>query len=72
MSWAGRFNFRWLLLESDVFWSALRTNLVLMRVRPLGVVPGALGLAAGVDRGGVGGGAVGGGGLGSFGPRLAA
>lgn len=54
MSWAGRFNFRWLLLESDVFWSALRNNLFLMFVPPLVVVPVALGLAAYVHRGGKG------------------
>jgi raffinose/stachyose/melibiose transport system permease protein len=54
MSWAGFFNFRWLLLESDVFWSALRNNLFLMLVPPLVVVPVALGLAAYVHRGGLG------------------
>ncbi len=58
MSWAGRFNFRWLLLESDVFWSALRNNLFLMLVPPLVVVPVALGLAAYVHRGGMGAGAL--------------
>ena len=58
MSWAGRFNFRWLLLESDVFWSALRNNLFLMLVPPLVVVPVALGLAAYVHRGGLGAGAL--------------
>jgi raffinose/stachyose/melibiose transport system permease protein len=54
MTWAGRFNFRWLLLESDVFWSALGNNLFLMCVPPLFVVPVALGLAAYVHRGGLG------------------
>lgn len=54
MTWAGRFNFRWLLLESDVFWSALRNNLFLMVAPPLVVVPTALGLAAYVHRGGAG------------------
>jgi raffinose/stachyose/melibiose transport system permease protein len=58
MSWAGRFNFRWLLLESDVFWSALKNNLFLMLVPPLVVVPVALGLAAYVHRGGLGAGAL--------------
>lgn len=54
MSWAGRFNFRWLLLESDVFWSALKNNLFLMTVPPLVVVPVALGMAAFIHRGGRG------------------
>ncbi len=58
MSWAGAFNFRWLLLESDVFWSALQNNLFLMVVPPLVVVPVALGLAAYVHRGGLGAGAL--------------
>jgi len=58
MGWAGRFNFRWLLLESDVFWSALRNNLFLMLVPPLVVVPVALALAAYVHRGGLGAGAL--------------
>jgi raffinose/stachyose/melibiose transport system permease protein len=58
MGWAGRFNFRWLLLESDVFWSALGNNLFLMLVPPLVVVPVALGLAAYVHRGGLGAGAL--------------
>lgn len=58
MTWAGRFNFRWLLLESDVFWSALGNNLFLMSVPPLVVVPVALGLAAYVHRGGLGAGAL--------------
>ncbi len=58
MTWAGLFNFRWLLLESDVFWSALGNNLFLMLVPPLVVVPVALGLAAYVHRGGAGAGAL--------------
>jgi ABC-type sugar transport system permease subunit/ABC-type glycerol-3-phosphate transport system substrate-binding protein len=51
-SWAGLGNFRWLLLESDVFWSALKNNLFLMLVPPLFVVPVALGMAAFIQRGG--------------------
>lgn len=54
LTWAGRFNFRWLLLESDVFWSALGNNLFLMLVPPLVVVPVALGMAAFIHRGGRG------------------
>ena len=54
MTWAGWFNFRWLLLESDVFWSALGNNLFLMLVPPLVVVPVALGMAAFIHRGGRG------------------
>lgn len=54
VAWAGRFNFRWLLLESDVFWSALKNNLFLMCVPPLVVVPVALGMAAFIHRGGRG------------------
>jgi raffinose/stachyose/melibiose transport system permease protein len=50
-AWAGLGNFRWLLLESDVFWSALRNNLFLMLVPPLVVVPVALGMAAFIQRG---------------------
>jgi len=53
-TWAGLGNFRWLLLESDVFWSALRNNLFLMLVPPLVVVPVALGMAAFIHRGGRG------------------
>lgn len=52
--WAGLFNFRWLLLESDVFWSALKNNVFLMVVPPLVVVPVALGMAAFIHRGGRG------------------
>lgn len=54
MEWAGLGNFRWLLLESDVFWSALGNNLFLMAVPPLVVVPVALGMAAYIHRGGRG------------------
>ncbi len=54
MTWAGLFNFRWLLLESDVFWSALKNNIFLMTVPPLAVVPVALGMAAYIHRGGRG------------------
>ena len=54
MTWAGLFNFRWLLLESDVFWSALKNNVFLMTVPPLVVVPVALGMAAYIHRGGRG------------------
>ncbi len=50
-AWAGLGNFRWLLLESDVFWGALRNNLFLMLVPPLVVVPVALGMAAFIQRG---------------------
>lgn len=50
-TWAGLFNFRWLLLESDVFWSALGNNLFLMLVPTLAVVPLALFFAALFSRG---------------------
>ena len=40
--WAGLFNFKWLLFESDIFWSALRNNLFLMLVPALVVLPLAL------------------------------
>jgi raffinose/stachyose/melibiose transport system permease protein len=52
--WVGLLNFRWLLLESDVFWSALTNNGFLMFVPPLLVVPVALALAAFIHRGGRG------------------
>lgn len=52
--WAGLGNFRWLLWESDVFWSALGNNLFLMLVPPLVVVPVALGMAVFIHRGGRG------------------
>ncbi|WP_342751029.1 extracellular solute-binding protein [Termitidicoccus mucosus] len=50
-SWAGLFNFKWLLLESDTFWFALKNNLYLMVVPTLFVVPLALVLAALIHRG---------------------
>lgn len=50
-TWAGLFNFKWLLLESDVFWFALRNNLYLMIVPALVVVPAALFFAALIHRG---------------------
>jgi ABC-type sugar transport system permease subunit/ABC-type glycerol-3-phosphate transport system substrate-binding protein len=50
-TWAGLFNFRWLLLESDVFWAALGNNLFLMVVPTLVVVPLALFFAALFSRG---------------------
>jgi ABC-type sugar transport system permease subunit/ABC-type glycerol-3-phosphate transport system substrate-binding protein len=56
-TWAGLFNFKWLLVESDVFWFALRNNLFLMTVPALVVVPAALFFAALIHRG-VWGGAV--------------
>lgn len=56
-TWAGLFNFKWLLLESDVFWFALRNNLFLMLAPALVVVPTALFFATLIHRG-VWGGAV--------------
>lgn len=50
-TWAGLFNFKWLLLESDVFWFALRNNLFLMIVPALVVVPAALFFATLIHRG---------------------
>jgi len=50
-TWAGLFNFKWLLLESDVFWFALRNNLFLMIAPALVVVPAALFFAALIHRG---------------------
>ena len=50
-TWAGLFNFKWLLLESDVFWFALRNNLFLMIAPTLVVVPAALLFAALIHRG---------------------
>lgn len=49
--WSGLYNFKWLLFESDVFWSALANNAFLMIVPALVVVPLALGLAALIHRG---------------------
>lgn len=54
LSWAGLFNFRWLLLESDTFWRALANNLFLMVVPTLAIVPTALLLATLLHRGTVG------------------
>jgi ABC-type sugar transport system permease subunit/ABC-type glycerol-3-phosphate transport system substrate-binding protein len=50
-SWAGLFNFKSLLFESDVFWAALRHNLFLMVVPAAIVVPVALLCAALIHRG---------------------
>jgi ABC-type sugar transport system permease subunit/ABC-type glycerol-3-phosphate transport system substrate-binding protein len=55
-SWAGLLNFKWLLLESDTFWFALKNNLYLMIVPALAVVPMALFFAAMIHRGVWGGG----------------
>lgn len=41
-SWAGFYNFKWLLFESDLFWSALRNNFFLMVVPACIVLPLAL------------------------------
>jgi raffinose/stachyose/melibiose transport system permease protein len=49
--WAGLFNFKWLLFEDDVFWSALRNNAFLMLVPALFVIPLALLCAALLHRG---------------------
>jgi ABC-type sugar transport system permease subunit/ABC-type glycerol-3-phosphate transport system substrate-binding protein len=50
-TWAGLFNFKWLLLESGVFWFALRNNLFLMIAPACVVVPAALFFAALIHRG---------------------
>ena len=50
-AWAGLFNFKWLLFESDVFWFALKNNLFLMVVPSLFVVPFALLCATLIHRG---------------------
>jgi len=50
-SWAGWFNFKALLFESDVFWLALRNNLFLMIGPALLVVPLALLFAVLIHRG---------------------
>jgi raffinose/stachyose/melibiose transport system permease protein len=50
-SWAGLFNFKWLLFESDTFWFALGNNLYLMVVPSLFVVPFALLCATLIHRG---------------------
>lgn len=49
--WAGALHFKWLLLESDVFWVALGNNLFLMLAPALLVVPVALLCAALLHRG---------------------
>ncbi|HWA09889.1 MAG TPA: extracellular solute-binding protein [Opitutaceae bacterium] len=50
-TWAGWFNFKSFLFESDVFWVALRNNLFLMAVPALLVVPVALFFAVQIHRG---------------------
>ena len=50
-TFVGVLNFKWLLLESDVFWFALKNNLYLMIVPTLVVVPAALFFAALIHRG---------------------
>lgn len=49
--WSGWFNFKWLLFESDLFWSALKNNLFLMAVPALVVLPLALFFAYLLHRG---------------------
>ena len=50
-AWAGLFNFKWLLFESDIFWFALKNNLYLMLVPALFVIPLALVFAGLIHRG---------------------
>jgi raffinose/stachyose/melibiose transport system permease protein len=50
-TWAGLFNFKWLLFESDAFWFALKNNLYLVVVPTLVVVPVSLLLATLIHRG---------------------
>ena len=50
-AWAGLYNFKSLLFESDVLWTALGNNLFLMVVPALLTVPIALGLALLIHRG---------------------
>lgn len=50
-TWAGWFNFKWLLLENDSFWYALKNNLYVMIVPTAVVVPLALLLATMIHRG---------------------
>jgi ABC-type sugar transport system permease subunit/ABC-type glycerol-3-phosphate transport system substrate-binding protein len=50
-TWAGLFNFKWLLFESDAFWFALKNNLYLVVVPTLVVVPMSLLLATLIHRG---------------------
>lgn len=40
--WAGWFNFKWLIFESDIFWQALKNNFFLMLVPTFVVLPLAL------------------------------
>jgi raffinose/stachyose/melibiose transport system permease protein len=56
-TWAGLFNFKELLFESDVFWAALRHNAFLMAVPAVVVLPLALLCAALIHRGAWGAGA---------------
>lgn len=53
--WAGLLHFKWLLLESDVFWVALGNNVFLMLVPAVVVVPVALLCATLLHRGVAGG-----------------
>jgi raffinose/stachyose/melibiose transport system permease protein len=50
-TWAGLFNFKWLVFESDIFWYALENNAYLMVVPALVVLPLALLLAYLLHRG---------------------
>ena len=50
-SWAGLFNFKWLIFESDLFWAALKNNLFLMLVPASIVLPLSLALAYLLHRG---------------------
>jgi ABC-type sugar transport system permease subunit/ABC-type glycerol-3-phosphate transport system substrate-binding protein len=51
MSWAGLYNFKSLLFDSDLLWSALGNNLYLMVIPALFVVPIALAIAVLIHRG---------------------
>lgn len=53
--WAGLHHFLWLLLESEVFWTALGNNLFLMFVPGLVVIPMATAFAYWIHRGILGG-----------------
>lgn len=50
-TWAGFFNFKWLIFETDLFWAALKNNLFLMIVPALVVVPLSLLFAYLIHRG---------------------
>ena len=50
-TWAGLFNFKWLLFENDLFWFALKNNLYLMVVPAVTVLPLALFFAYLLHRG---------------------